>query len=203
MSKTLGIFTGKKSENNGLILKSLVTGAKQTIQIAEYVYLNQSDAPSKVNHNEVRQINSIICRKNSRLEELSNKGYIIRENNLWKLELKGVCVALTLFHDFGDLKKLVDFEDLQQQFKSVVTKVKKHPLIALITTTTTDNTIKDQYNIMENDPKFIELFLFKLRAFTEELIREGVNLDTMSKRDFQIIMANKIYSWMEENSFSF
>jgi hypothetical protein len=62
MPKTLGIFTGKKSEYNGLILKSLVTGAKKTIQIAEYVYSNQKDAPPEIDHNEVKTINSIICR---------------------------------------------------------------------------------------------------------------------------------------------
>ncbi len=199
MPKTLGIFTGKKSEYNGLILKSLVTEAKKTIQIAEYVYLNREDAPVKVNYNEVKQVNNIICRKNSRLEELSGKGYIKREKDLWKLETKGLCVALTLFNDFGDLRKLVDFEDLQQQFKIALKKIKRHPLIALITKVG-DNTMSDQYDMMENDPKFIELFLFKLRAFTDDLIRLGVDIDAMSKRDFQIIMANKLFSWMEDSS---
>lgn len=200
MTKTLGIFTGKKSEYNGLILKSLVTGAKKTIKIAEYVYLNQKDAPAKVNKNEVKQINSIICRKNSRIDELSNKGYIKREKDLWKLETKGACVALTLFNDFGDLRKLVDLGDLQLQFQSAVRKIKKHPLIALITTTVTDNTIKDQYNIMENDPTFVELFLFKLRAYTDDLIRLGVDLDAMPNLDFKIIMANKLSSWINDYS---
>lgn len=196
---TIGIFTGKKSEYNGLILRSLFTGAKKTIEIAEYVYLNQKDAPAKVNHNEVKQINSIICRKDSRLDELSDRGYITRENDLWKLETKGSCVALTLFNDFGDLRKLVDFEDLQLQFKTAVKKVKRHPFIALVTKAP-DNTMKEQYDMMENDPKFVELFLFKLRAFTIDLIRQGVNLDTMSNKDFQIFMAEKISSWMMEDS---
>ena len=197
MSKTLGIFTGKKSEYNGLILKSLVIGAKKTIEIAEYVYLNKTDSPVKVNYNELKTINSIICRKNSRLEELSSRGYIKREKDLWKLETKGLCVALTLFNDFSDLRKLVDFKELQQQFKSAITKIKRHPLIALITSVSS-NTIKDQYEMMENDPKFVELFLFKLRAFTEELIRVGVDIDAMSNKDFQIIMATKINSWIKD-----
>lgn len=54
--------------------------------------------------------------------------------------------------------------------------------------------------MMENDPNFVELLLFKLRAFTDELIREGVNIDTMAKQDFQIILTNKIYNWMEDDS---
>ena len=76
-------------------------------------------------------------------------------------------------------------------------KVKKHPLIALITQAP-DNTIKEQYDLMENDPKFVELFLFKLRAFTSDLIREGVNIDAMSNQDLQIFLAGKIVSWMSE-----
>ena len=64
----------------------------------------------------------------------------------------------TLFNDFGDLKKFVGFEDLQLQFKSAVIKVKRYPLIALITTQAAENTLKEQYNKMENDSKFIELF---------------------------------------------
>ena len=103
MSQTLGIFTGKKSEYNKLILKSLVDGAKKTIHIAEYIYCNKADFPLPVNKNVVKSINSIICRKNSRLAELSDKGYIRKENNLWKLTLKGLCVALTLFNDFADV----------------------------------------------------------------------------------------------------
>jgi hypothetical protein len=198
MSKTLGILTGKKREYNGLILKSLVTGAKKTIQIAKYIHLNQDDAPVKANYNEVRQINSIICRKKSRLQELSDKGYIKKDKDLWKLEAKGTCVALTLFNDFGDLRKLVDFEDLQPKLKSAVQKAKKNPIITLIFTKAVQNIINEEYDKMVNNPKFIELFLFKLRAFTEELIREGVDIDAMSNRSFRINIGEKMSSWAEE-----
>jgi hypothetical protein len=110
---------------------------------------------------------------------------------------KGACVALTLFNDFGDLSKLIDL-DIQLQFKSAIQKIKKLPIFALMFTKAAQNIIKEQYDRVENNPKFIELFLFKLRAFTQELISEGVNIDTMSKRDFRIIIANKMSSWMEE-----
>lgn len=70
-------------------------------------------------------------------------------------------------------------------------------LIALITQAP-DNTVKKQYDLIENDPKFVKLFLFKLRAFTIDLIREGVNIDTMSNQDLQIFLASKISSWMSE-----
>ena len=55
---------------------------------------------------------------------------------------------------------------------------------------------------MEHDTKFHELFLFKLKAYTEDMIQQGVNIDTMSKLDFQLFMVNKIYFWMME-SYSF
>jgi hypothetical protein len=51
---------------------------------------------------------------------------------------------------------------------------------------------------MANNPKFIELFLFKLKTFTEELIREGVNIDAMSNRNFRINIGERMSSWAEE-----
>jgi hypothetical protein len=196
MSRTLGIFTGKKSEYNKLILKSLFVGSKKTIQIAEYIHLNKNDAPLKVNKNEVKSINSIICRKNSRLVEMSKKGYILRENNLWKLTSKGTCVALTLFNDFANVSKLMDFEKMQQEFQSAVREADRNPMVVLMRTSESDNIIKEQFNRMENDPQFGELFLFKLRAFTSDMIQQGINIDIMSKLDFLLLMATKIISWM-------
>jgi len=80
--------------------------------------------------------------------------------------------------------------------KSVVREAEKQPILALLRTKEADNIIKEQLNRMENDTKFHELFLFKLKAYTEDMIQQGVNLDTMSKLDFQLFMANKIYFWM-------
>ncbi len=200
MSRTLGIFTGKKSEYNKLILKSLVVGVKKTIQIAEYIYLNKNGFHLKINKNEIKSINSIICRKNSRLNELSEKGYIRRENNLWKLTFKGLCVALTLFNDFADIRKLIDFEKIHQDFQSVVREADMHPIIALLRTKEANNIIKEQFNRIENDYQFSELFLFKLRAFTSDMILQGVNIDIMLKLEFQLLMANKIFFWMMEAS---
>jgi hypothetical protein len=196
MSRTLGIFTGKKSEYNKLILKSLFVGAKKTIQVAKYIYLNKDDFPLTANKNEVRSISSIICRKNSRLVEMSKKGYIRRENNLWKLTSKGFCVALTLFNDFADVRKLMDFDKIQQEFQSAVREAYRNPMIVLMRTTESDNMIKEQFNRMENDPQFGELFLFKLRAFTDNMINQGVNIDIMSKPEFLMLMAVKIHFWM-------
>jgi len=103
---------------------------------------------------------------------------------------------LTLFNDFIEAKKFIDFKKIDNTFKNVVREAEKHPFIALLRTTEADNIIKEQLNRMENDTKLHELFLFKLKAYSEDMIQQGVNIDTMSKLDFQLFMANKIYFWM-------
>ena len=112
------------------------------------------------------------------------------------MTLKGLSVALTLFNGFADVRKLIDFEKIHQEFQSAVREADKHPIIVLLRTTEADNLIKEQFNRMENDSQFSELFLFKLRAFTDDMIRQGVNIDIMLKLEFQLLMANKIYFWM-------
>ena len=82
--------------------------------------------------------------------------------------MKGLCVALTLFNDFAEAKKFIDFKKIDSTFKSVVREAEKHPIIALLRTKEADNIIKEQLNRMENDTKFHELFLFKLKAYTED-----------------------------------
>jgi len=109
---------------------------------------------------------------------------------------KGICVALTLFNDFDDVKQFIDFKKIDSTFKSVVREAEKHPILALLRTKEADNIIKEQLNRMENEAQFHEVFLFKLRAYTEEMIRQGINIDTMPKLDFKLFMANKIYFWM-------
>ena len=133
------------------------------------------------------------------MDELSSKGYTKRENNVWKLSSKGSCVALTLF-DFNEIRRLADFDELQSQFRDMIRKVKRHPVIAIMTAPHQDNTLKDQYDRMEKEERFVEDFITKLRDFTSELVRAGLDLDTLSNEDFEIIIANKVSSWMKKNT---
>ena len=81
---------------------------------------------------------------------------------------------------------------------SALQKAKKNLIIPLIFTKAAQNIINEEYDKMANNPKFIELFLFKLKTFTEELIREGVDIDAMSNRSFRINIGEKMSSWVEE-----
>ena len=53
---------------------------------------------------------------------------------------------------------------------------------------------------MEKEERFVEQFITKLRDFTAELIKDGLNLDAISNEDFEIIIANKVSSWMKINT---
>lgn len=107
-------------------------------------------------------------------------------------------MVLTLFNDFTEAKKFIDFKKIDSTSKSVVREAEKHSILALLRTKEADNIIKEQLNRMENDTKFHVLFLFKLKAYTEDMIQQGINIDTMSKLDFQLFIANKIYFWIME-----
>jgi hypothetical protein len=48
---------------------------------------------------------------------------------------------------------------------------------------------------MENDTILHGLFLFNLKACTEDVIHQGVNIATMPKLDFRLFIANKI-TWI-------
>ena len=43
---------------------------------------------------------------------------------------------------------------------------------------------------------FLELFLFKLRAFASDIILQAVNIDIILKIEFKLLMANKIFFWI-------
>ena len=112
------------------------------------------------------------------------------------MTFKGISVALTLFNDFADAKKFIDFTQIERNFKDALKEFDENPIYALLRTTKADNIIKKQFNRIENDPLFGELLLFKLRAFTDDLIREGVNIDIMPELELKLLMAYKILFWM-------
>lgn len=190
-SKLLGIFEGKKSENNKLILKSLVFGSKTTTQIAEYIYHNRSEKPKPkdtVNvRNEVRKIIAIISRRTTkqkgRIFELEDKGYISRENNLWQVTSKGLCVGLTQFNSIMEVypyvKIDVDIDSIERAFS-------RFPI---------GKAVKKSYprfNIRKilTVGKSPELFQF-WKDYTNELISLGVDLDRMNDFEFKGLLASR------------
>ena len=182
----LNIFQTKKAEYNKLILKSLVFGPKTTNQIAEYIYLNRKAQikPQKLNKNEVKKIVSIISRKGSRLEELENKQYIERGKSLWHLTLKGACVALTLFNDMGEFLPYVKFNNID--FSDLAEKIHKIPFIGALIS-------KEELNKMMNvvSPNWF----FTVRECTNQLIKQGLDLDSISEKEFELMLMAKLASY--------
>jgi hypothetical protein len=181
----LSIFQTKKAEYNKLILKSLVFGPKTTNQIAEYIYLNRKAQvkPKKVNKIEVKKVVSIISRKGSRLEELENKQYIKRENGLWHLTLKGSCVALTLFNDTNEF---LPYVKLDLDLSDLTKKLHRIPFIETLIS-------KEELNKMLNvvSPKWV----LTVRECTNQLIKQGLDLDNIKEKEFQLILTAKLASY--------
>lgn len=198
MANTLGIFHGKKTAYNELILKGLVTGSKTVKQMAEYIYLNTEQEKRHNPENVKRSIYSVIDRPRGRLKELSEKQYIEKRNGLWRLTLKGFCVSLTLFNNFDDVKKIIDPELFDRAVKDQMKMVDKLPLVALLKRKKAENMIKDLFGQVENDPRFGELFLYKLREYTSDIISKGVNVDDMSSEEFCAFMGGKMAYWLGE-----
>jgi len=179
----LGIFQTKKREYNELILKSLVFGAKTTNQIAEHIYLNRkSIVKPKVNRNEVKKIVSIISRKESRLEELKTKGYIYHKDRLWNLTLKGLGVALTFFDSlelvYPKVRPL-----LHSTVQDFMKQIEKNPTLPEILALGSREGAK-----LFESPQFLQL----LKDLTNELMRQGLDLDQISKENFFATLAGRI-----------
>lgn len=199
MSKTLGIFRGKKSLYNQLILKSLATGFKSTVQIAEYVYSNDPIRKSEVKgkiikRNEIKNVQSVICRKGSRLQELSKKQYIQRKNSLWRLTYKGSATALTLF---SDLSFLIPFI---KEFNPFGTIEALKDMLRALTIGDFLLKLKKVRNLFDQmaKPHFYLMFCQQMRDFTKDMIEKGVDIDAMSDKEFKHLISVKIASRLIE-----
>jgi hypothetical protein len=184
----IGIFQGKEAENHRLILKGLVFGPKTTKQIAEYIYLNRRAAvkPQKLNFNKVKTIVSIISRKGSRLEELEIKEYISRKENLWQLTPKGMGVALTSYDSIVEIYPYVKpfLHSIVEDFRKTVNENPMFQFMKKIE----KNAFKISFNFFESQD-----FLQFLKDLTNELIRQGVDLDKTSLKDFLSMLIGKFF----------
>lgn len=175
----IGIFEGKKREYNKLILKGLVFGPKTTKQIAEYIYLNPKAVikPQKLNQNEVKTTVSIISRKGSRLEELETKEYIYRKENLWYLTVKGMGVALEFYDSINEVFPYVKpfLHSIVEDFRKTINE---NPMFQFMK--------KIEKKAFRSTFRFFESSEFPqfLKDFTNGLIRQGVDLDKTSLKDF-------------------
>lgn len=182
----IGIFQGKKTEYNKLILKALVFGPKTVTQLAEHIYLSQCvRKPSKINLNEVRKKRAIISRRGSRLEELKNKNYIFQEGNLYELTMKGKAVALTLVDSVYDIMPHI-IEEHRKNIPEALRLVEANPFLK---TLLTQETLREILHIVST-PEFYQ----RVKDITNRLITIGVNIDNMTDLEFQNILASELFS---------
>ena len=180
-----GIFQGKERRKNELILKSLISGAKTTNQIAEYIYLNPEKGikPSTVNRNKVKTEVSMISRKGSRLEELKTKGYITHKDSLWDLTFKGLGVALTLFDNLRPIYPQVKsfLHSFVREFKKQISKNPTLP--AFFKSSKFIQPIK-----LFESRNFIQL----LKDLTNEQMRLGLDFDQINEENFLATLFGRI-----------
>jgi len=188
----IGIFEGKKAENNKLILKSLVFGDKTTRQIAEYIYHNRTEKPKPKDNieNEVRGIVSIISRRTKnqkgRIFELEDKGYIRRNSknsSLWQLTSKGLCVALTQLNTIAEVFPYLTIDLDINGFENAFSTI---PIGKAIKTTYPKFNLKKILSLGKK-PQLFQLW----KDYTNELINMGVDLDRMKDSEFKRLLANK------------
>jgi len=192
IANALGIFHGKKRFYNELILRSLVTSPKTVKQIAQFIC--QHDRGKHPKH-----VYSVIDRPKGRLWELSSKGYIEKREGKWQFTFKGFCVALTLLKTLDEVTPFMEVFD--QMFKAQLLRMfDKHPLCAFFKFKSEymDERVREILKRVEDDSRFSELLLLKLKEYTEGLIREGVDLDVLSVEEFTGFIGGKLIPWFLE-----
>jgi len=192
----LGIFQGKKTENNKLILKSLVSGARTTTQIAEYILSTKNAILSKeLYEKRVNNIVRIISRRTEeqkgRLHELETKQYIERKNKLWHLTRKGFPIALTLFNSSNAVLQTWD-ESLELYLQKIIRNmIEKAP---------------PKKNIVWNRELLVEVLsqgakqnclqlLPVLRESSDELKHQNINLDEIDAKKFSTMLVDKLLDY--------
>jgi len=175
---TLEIFKGRKGTNNKLVLKSLydngyLSGWKLAREIAEN---DPRRRGKKKNwYHEAQKVYSVLVRKGGRLEELSNKEFIEKTDQGYRLTIyKGLCSALTLYENvkepaIDELSKTYEIFPELKEAMEIISRLYPETLV-------------EKYKVM-------------LRT-TKELLDQGWNFDRVTNKQF-----NKIFiPRFQENS---
>ena len=188
----LKIFLGKKKEYNQLILKALIFGPKRTQELAHYIFDN---SPTK-NRN-IDGIRSVISRqsdnpkRNGRLQELSNKEYIKRnENREWNLTYKGLGVSLSLYDNIDDVIPFVATE-MKDNFKKIRPLFEKILNSRLFSKLTDDKSKRFEIVDLFEEEITSKEFLEYLRKISDELNKTGVDLESMNDKEYSELVFTK------------
>ncbi len=176
----VGILQGKKALYNQLILQSLVLGKKTTMEISAYIAQNDSKCKTCV-----KSIFSIIDRKGGRLQELSEKHYIEREEKKWGLTIKGIHIALfqseNLLDQFLSVLPLKDYDNID--LDTIKQNIMLPPILSRYI-----NVKKFKNKYMEY--VFSKQFWINRLRIAGNMINAGVDLDKLSEMEFYSMVGN-------------
>jgi len=194
IDERIGIFQGKKGKYNKLILRALnEEGYLSAWQMAKYIVENYREKQKGNWYYEAQKINSILTRKNGRLEELTNKEYIQKTPRGYRTTYpKGYCLALTLnYLENKDIKiPKIDVLDINLLLQGA--KV-QYPMADA-------DYLADLKEILEI---YAELYTKEeayevLAKATSELLDRGLNLDVVSNKESQGFLQTHLENMLKE-----
>jgi hypothetical protein len=184
----IGIFLDKKSANyNNLILEALLSQEATAWQLAEILHKKidpRLDTEIKeVKRYHAQKIYSVIQRKQGRLEDLQNKGYLKEENGIWALTKKGFIALAIQKPDLvnNEIQKGKDVlsELFQKAMPNDMRKVAMGVYVDF-------SEIKPHFDKIDKLPLF-QMFIEEARA----LLSQGIELDRISENDFQTMVLSR------------
>lgn len=165
-------FKGKKGKYNKSILKALYeNGSLSAWNLAKYIVRNDPKKQKRNWYHETQKVNSVLTRKSGTLDRLSENEYILRKDQNYYLTInKGFCSALTLFEKV----KEPAIDDFSEAYK-VIPELKE--AIEIISRLHPE-AMTETYRLM--------------RTATKELLKKGLNFDTISNRQFNVFFNDQM-----------
>lgn len=167
------IFAGKEGKNNRLILKALYEkGYLTPWQIANEIANGDPERkPKEDPYHRAQKINSVLVRKNGRLSDLVDQGFLEKTGKGYCLTFnKGFCSALTIYE-------------------------KEIPLPAIDEATKIDAIIPELKEILDiiyrHRPEAIFEMYIEMRKITKKLLDKGINFGKISNREFNNFFADQ------------
>jgi hypothetical protein len=169
---TAAIFKGKERKNNELIIKMLFEkGYMSTWQIANELAILSSIKSVKTDpYHKAQKINSVLIRKDGRLPDLVNKGYIEKTKKGYCLTFnKGFCSALLLFENIPKpaIDETTKIDAILPEFKQILEILYSYRPEAIF----------EGYSIMQQ--------------ITIKLLEKGLNFEKISNNEFNRFYADQ------------
>jgi hypothetical protein len=164
------IFTGKGAKNNELILKLLYEkGYLTPWKIANELALLDPKKPKDTYH-KAQKIQSVLIRKNGRLEDLIKKDFIEKTEKGCCLTFeKGFCSALTLYKEIPKpaIDEATKIEAILPELREMLDAMIRYQPQAQL----------EAYKIM--------------KEITNDLLKKGLNLEKISNNEFNRFYADQ------------